>query len=427
MFFVLPLRAAYLVPTTVSCTQSGTWNLVNVSGTISLPTGAATSSLQSTGNSTLTTINSTLGSPFQAGGSIGNSSFGISGSLPSGSNTIGKVDQGTGGASAWKVDGSAVTQPVSGTFWQATQPISAASLPLPTGAATSALQTTGNTALTTINTTLGTPMQSSGGTVTVTQATGSNLHVAVDSAPTTAVTQSGTWTVQPGNTANTTAWKVDGSAVTQPISAASLPLPTGAATSALQTTGNTSLTTINTTLGTPMQNSGGSVTANIGTSGSLALNTSVTGLQVTQGSTTSGQSGSMIQAVTPTVEPSYSTGTTNPVTMTTRGGLRTKVIGLDAGQLFRNDYSSVNVTTAAYVQLVSSTSSNIHRLLIFDSSGQDFVLATGAAASEVDQIQIPPGGWDAPVELYIPSGSRLSIKSKSATASSGILLITGLK
>lgn len=35
-----------------------------------------------------------------------------------------------------------------------------------------------------------------------------------------AVTQSGTWTVQPGNTANTTAWKVDGSAVTQPISIA---------------------------------------------------------------------------------------------------------------------------------------------------------------------------------------------------------------
>src|SRR5215469_5932278 len=35
------------------------------------------------------------------------------------------------------------TQPVSGTFWQATQPISAASLPLPTGAA---LETGGNLA-----------------------------------------------------------------------------------------------------------------------------------------------------------------------------------------------------------------------------------------------------------------------------------------
>jgi hypothetical protein len=51
----------------------------------------------------------------------------------------------------------------------------------------------------------------------------------------------------------------DASATTQPISAASLPLPTGAATSALQTTGNTALTTINTTLGTPMQMTGGSV------------------------------------------------------------------------------------------------------------------------------------------------------------------------
>jgi hypothetical protein len=42
-------------------------------------------------------------------------------------------------------------------------------------------------------------------------------HVTVDNA-TLAVTQSGTWTVQPGNTANTTAWKVDGSGVTQPVS-----------------------------------------------------------------------------------------------------------------------------------------------------------------------------------------------------------------
>jgi hypothetical protein len=53
-----------------------------------------------------------------------------------------------------------------------------------------------------------------------------------------AVTQSGTWTVQPGNTANTTAWKVDNSGVVQPISASALPLPTGAATSANQCGGS---------------------------------------------------------------------------------------------------------------------------------------------------------------------------------------------
>lgn len=50
---------------------------------------------------------------------------------------------------------------VTGTFFQATQPVSAASLPLPALAATSALQTT-------INTTLGTPMQQSGGSLSVT-------------------------------------------------------------------------------------------------------------------------------------------------------------------------------------------------------------------------------------------------------------------
>ena len=46
--------------------------------------------------------------------------------LSVGAVTIGTVDQGVGGVSAWKVDGSAVTQPVSGTFFQATQPVSLA-------------------------------------------------------------------------------------------------------------------------------------------------------------------------------------------------------------------------------------------------------------------------------------------------------------
>lgn len=50
-----------------------------------------------------------------------------------------KVNQGDAGAAAWPVDGSAVTQPVS-----------AASLPLPSGAATGAKQDTGNTSLGTV-------------------------------------------------------------------------------------------------------------------------------------------------------------------------------------------------------------------------------------------------------------------------------------
>jgi len=54
---------------------------------------------------------------------------------------------------------------VTGTFWQATQPISASSLPLPTGAATAA-------GLTTINTTLGSPAQDGTDATGVTAPTG---------------------------------------------------------------------------------------------------------------------------------------------------------------------------------------------------------------------------------------------------------------
>ncbi len=50
--------------------------------------------------------------------------------------------------------------------------------------------------------------------------------------------QSGTWTVQPGNTANTTAWKVDGSAVTQPVS--------GTVTAAQATAANLNATVVGT-------------------------------------------------------------------------------------------------------------------------------------------------------------------------------------
>lgn len=132
-------------------------------------------------------------------------------------------------ATAIKTDGSAVTQPVSGTFWQSTQPVSLAT---------------------------NTPTLQSGSTTAVTQATGTNLHTVVDSGSITADTElttadldtgagtdtravvglvgskSGGGVLIPGDAtkglavdltatgANTTALKVDGSAVTQPVSLA---------------------------------------------------------------------------------------------------------------------------------------------------------------------------------------------------------------
>lgn len=104
----------------------------------------------------------------------------------------------TANSTAVKVDGSA-----------ATQPVSASSLPLPTGAATAAKQPSLGTA---------------------------------GSASTDVITVQGI--------SSMTALKTDGSAVTQPVSASSLPLPTGAATSANQSTANTSLGNIDTNAGT---------------------------------------------------------------------------------------------------------------------------------------------------------------------------------
>lgn len=133
-------------PWPIAIDQTGDNNDVDVIASV-LPTGAATSTKQDTGNTSLASIDTKLTNPLPVSGSISVSNF------------------------------------------PATQPISAASLPLPTGAATSVLQTSGNTSLSSIDSKLTNPL---------------------------------------------------------PISASSLPLPTGASTSALQTTGNTSLASIDT-------------------------------------------------------------------------------------------------------------------------------------------------------------------------------------
>lgn len=124
----------------------------------------------------------------------------------------------TANTTAWKVDGSAVTQPVSGTFFPALQPVSLTQTSVV--GATVTFNGTQNVQLQTGANAIGSITNTS---FAATQSgvyqveTGTNTYpVAVKNVP--AVSQSGTWTVQPGNTANTTAWKVDGSAVTQPIS-----------------------------------------------------------------------------------------------------------------------------------------------------------------------------------------------------------------
>lgn len=93
----------------------------------------------------------------------------------------------------------------------------------------------------------------------------------------------------------------------------------------------------------------------------------------------------------------------------------------------RNVYSSTNVTTGAWVQLIASTAALINCITVFDSSGQTLELGTGAALSESRVMIVPPGGLGGCIRLRIPASTRLSIRAISATASVGELDITGLQ
>ncbi len=132
----------------------------------------------------------------------------------------------------------------------ATQPISATALPLPAGASTSALQTTGNTALSALNTktpALGQAASAASSPVVI-ASDQTSLPVTVGNLPAVqAVSQNGAWSV--GRTwalSSADTVSVANFPATQAVSAAALPLPAGASTAANQATGNASLSSIDT-------------------------------------------------------------------------------------------------------------------------------------------------------------------------------------
>lgn len=164
---------------TLAVTQSGTWNI----GTVTTLT-SITNPVAVTGTFWQATqpISGTVTA------NAGSGTFTVSGTTFDGilRDGTGDTTQANVTSGRLNVDGSGVTQP-----------ISAASLPLPTGAATSANQD-------------GIIRDGTGDT---TQANVTNGRLNVDGSGVTqpvsgtvTANQGGTWTVQPGNTANTTPW-----------------------------------------------------------------------------------------------------------------------------------------------------------------------------------------------------------------------------
>lgn len=377
----------------VAAVQSGTWNINNVSGTVSLPTGAAT-------EATLAKIPLAQGS----------TTSGQSGSLVQGAVTTSAPSYSTGNTNplslttsgALRVDGSATTQPVSGTV--------------------TANAGTGN--------------------FTVVQASGANLHVNVDSAPTTTVT--GTVTANQG----TSPWvsnisQFGGSNVVTGTGASGAGIPRVTVSNDSNVLATQSGTwNVNNVSGTVSLPTGASTSAN--QTGGGQKTQIVDGANATVGPVTtlsavnylpvvlasSATNAAAVPARAVLVAGSDGTNARN-LSTDTSGNLNVVVTSTAAASrtsvnLARNVYSTTNVTTAAYVQLVASTSDITNQLFIFDSSGQTLVLATGAAASEVDKYYIVPGG-NGLINLTIPASTRVSVKAVSATASSGELSVTFIK
>ena len=88
-------------------------------------------------------------------------------------------------------------------------------------------------------------------------------------------------------------------------------------------------------------------------------------------------------------------------------------------------YATGNVTSTAWVEVVHSMPSSISFVQIYDTSGQVIKIARGASGSEVAiPLTIPRGGNDGDGFLFqISSGDRISVKSGTATATTGELIM----
>lgn len=380
----------------IPVSQSGTWDINNINGTVSLPTGASTAALQTAGNASLSSIDTktpTLGQKTMSGSqpvviasdqsaittafSDVTASGNITGTQTvvvstNGANTVGFQITGTYTGQLFTegtVDGTnwvAIVSVLTGTggansVFVASTGVGQASVSglssfrirgnVITGTADVTLRANATTAVVDNNLAMVGGANFAQGSRPTTNSL--SVTLASDQSP-IAVSQSGTWNIN--NVSGTVS------------------LPTGASTSALQTTANSTLTTISGQL-----------------PGTLGQKTMANSLAVTLASDQSNinvTQGGKIQANNPVV----------------------------------TSYSSTNVTSGAYVQIVASTTTAINLVEIFDSSGVALYFATGGAGSEVNQFVIYPGG-NGQVPFAIPQGTRLSLKAVSTSATSGTGII----
>jgi len=180
-------------------------------------------------------------------------------------------------------------------------------------------------------------------------------------------------------------------------------LPTGAATAALQTTGNTVLDGIELAASQINTKTPEFGQATMGDSVPVVISSNQSAIPVSNFPTT----------VAPNV------GASDASTLRVTEGSRTYSTGA------YYDYSTGSVTTGAWTQLIASTAAATNLLCITDQSGQAMEIGVGAAAAE-DRVFLLAPGFSGCIPLRIASAARVAVRAVSATANTGAITISGL-
>lgn len=205
---------------------------------------------------------------------------------------------------------------------------------------------------------------------------------------------------------------------TQPVSVASLPLPTGAATeatlAALAAEDFATQTTLAALL-TELQLKADLAETQPVSAASLPLPT---------GAATEATLAAISAQLPATLGQKTMANSLAVVLSSDQSSIPVNVSSGSVVDFIQLDFSLSNVSNGAYTQLIADIGATAgKKVRIFMSSGEPLYLAIGAAAAEVDALIVPPGGLDE-CELTIPANSRLSLKAVNATTvSAGVLII----
>jgi hypothetical protein len=395
---------------TIAATQSGTWNINNVSGTVSLPTGASTSANQTNGTQKTQIVDG-------SNNVIGSTSNALNVNVSSG--TVTATNSANGNT------GSAV--PTQATYIGGNYGGNLIGLKLDS-AGELLVQQADSTAT---------------GTITSNQ----SVSIALNGAGTVGIQISGTWTgsiTSEGSVDGTNYSALPCAALTSggvasvfsvnnifQASVAGLAYMRMRGTTVTSGTATISLISNHSVGAMSVLNSLPSGTNTIGSISNVSGTVSLpTGAATSANQTTLGSQTTKINDGTNTVTvkaASTAAATTDTALVVAISPNNTINVAAPTGRAKANtpvvtSYSSTNVTSGAYVQLVASTTSAANMIEIFDSSGVALYFATGAAGSEVNQFVIYPGG-NGQVNFAIAASTRLSVKAVSTSATSGTGII----